>query len=158
MIQRSGETSGGGNCRRQGGGIDAASHGNGDVGEASRSGPGTGGSYDGGLGLSEEPLNGLTVRFVTELTSQLKDTCSANDGHTDSPTATVYFAVTVLGGRLLDGKSRGLLSLGVYNSAVSNTVSGRFGIRHGEAREGKASKEGVIEREKEGYNGGLGFS
>ncbi|KAL4362618.1 hypothetical protein GQ457_04G004510 [Hibiscus cannabinus] len=90
--------------RRQGSGISPAADGNRDGGEAGGDGPSAGGGYDRRLGLTQEPLDGLTVGFMAQLASQLEDTSGTNDGHPDSPSTTIDFAVTVLGGRLLNGE------------------------------------------------------
>lgn len=76
--------------------------GGGDGGEACGGGACTGSGYNGGLGLSEEPLNGLAIGLVAELTSELEHSGGADYGHADAAAATVDFAMTVLGGRLLD--------------------------------------------------------
>lgn len=85
---------------RRGGGV---TDGDGYGGEARRRGAGTGGSDDRGLGLAEEPLDGLAVGLVTKLASELEDTGGTNDGHADAPPSAVDLAVAVLCGRFLDG-------------------------------------------------------
>ncbi|KAJ4838861.1 hypothetical protein Tsubulata_010895 [Turnera subulata] len=89
--------------RAQGVGVGPGAHGDGDGGEAGRGGAGPCGGYNRGLGLAEEPLDGLAVGFVAELAGQLEDPGGAYDGHPDSPSPAVHLAVTVLGRRLLHG-------------------------------------------------------
>lgn len=77
--------------------------------------------------MTEEPLDGLTVGFVTQLASELEDSGGANDGHPDPPASTIDLAVTVLGGRLLDGESAvagRLLPLRINYGAIRKTVIG----------------------------------
>lgn len=76
-------------------------------GEAGGGGAGAGGGDDGGLGLAEEPLDGLAVGLVPELARQLEDTCGADDRHADAAAAAVDLRVAVFRGRFLDGDSRG---------------------------------------------------
>lgn len=56
--------------------------------------------------MAEEPLDGLAVGFVAELSGQLEDSSGAYDRHADSPPSPVDFAVSVLGRRFLDGVKR----------------------------------------------------
>lgn len=103
-----------------------ASDGDGDGGEAGRGCSGARGCYDRRLGLAEQPLDGLAVRFVAQFAGQLEYPGRANDRHTDSPPAPVDFAMTVLGGRLLHRESAvswRQLSMRVDYGAVGDRVS-----------------------------------
>lgn len=81
--------------------------------------------------MTEKPLDGLTIGFVTQLARELENTCGANDGHANTASTAVNLAVTVLGGRLLDGETRRLLPLRVNDCAVTDGVGGSFRVRHG---------------------------
>lgn len=74
------------------------------VGEGGRRCSGAGGGNDGGLGLTEEPLDGLAIGLVSELTCELEHTCGADDRHPDASASSVDLAVPVLGRWLLDGE------------------------------------------------------
>ncbi|KAM1037049.1 hypothetical protein FF1_031956 [Malus domestica] len=50
---------------------------------------------DGGLSLADEPLDGLAVGLVAELTCELEDTCCADDGHADAAAPSIDLAVSV---------------------------------------------------------------
>ncbi|VFQ90527.1 unnamed protein product [Cuscuta campestris] len=81
-----GRLGGGGGCGESGG----------------RDGPGTGGGDDGGLGLLEEPLDGLAVGLVAEFAGELEDPGGAEGGHADSPATAVDLLVPVFVGAPLD--------------------------------------------------------
>ena len=108
----------------------------GDGGERGRCGAGAGGGDDGGLGLAEEPLDGLAVGLVAELTRELEDARRAYDRHANAASAAVDFAVTVLGRRLLNGERGGggasLVRVGDCVCVVSSdAVSGSVRVGHG---------------------------
>uniref|UniRef100_A0A2P2K368 Uncharacterized protein n=2 Tax=Rhizophora mucronata TaxID=61149 RepID=A0A2P2K368_RHIMU len=103
LALQGGRITGSGKCRRNGVGVAPYRHG--DIRVGGGRSPGAGGSDNGRLGLTEEPLNGLTVGLVAELPGQLEDTCGAYDGHADSPSAAVNLAVAVFRRGLLDCKS-----------------------------------------------------
>ena len=88
---------------RGGEGVGGGADGEGDGGEAGGGGSGAGGGDDGGLGLAEEPLDGLTVGLVAKLARELEHTCGAYDWHPYAAPSAVHLAVTVLRRRLLNG-------------------------------------------------------
>lgn len=67
-------------------------------------GAGAGGGDDGGLGLVEEPLDGLAVGLVAQFAGELEDAGGAEGGHADSAAAAVHFLVAVLVGGALGGQ------------------------------------------------------
>jgi len=69
-------------------------------GEISGDGAGSGGGDDGGLGLLEEPLDGLAVGLVAQFSGQLENPGGAGGGHSNSAAAAVDFGMPVLGGSL----------------------------------------------------------
>ena len=87
----------GGRCRERGA---AAAEGDVECGEISGDGAGPGGGDDGGLGLLEEPLDGLSVGLVTQFPGQLENPSSTGGGHSDSAAAAVNLGMPVLGGSL----------------------------------------------------------
>lgn len=79
----------------------------------SRESAGAGGGDDGGLGVAEEPLDGLPVGAVAELPGQLEDPGGAHGRHPDSPSPTVDFGVAVPGRRGLSGLRELVMCLGL---------------------------------------------
>jgi len=107
----------------------------GDGGERGRCGAGAGGGYDGGLGLAEEPLDGLAVGLVAELARELEDARRAYDRHANTPPPAVDLAVTVLGRRFLNGERGGgggsLVRVGeCVGVASGDAVSGAVRVGH----------------------------
>jgi len=78
----------------------AAAEGDVEGGEISGDGAGSGGGDDGGLGLLEEPLDGLAIGLVAQFSGQLENPSGAGGGHSNSAAAAVDFGVPVLGGSL----------------------------------------------------------
>ena len=72
-------------------------------GEVSGDSAGAGGSNDGWLRLLEEPLDGLAVRLVSQLTRELEHPSGAESRHSNSTTATVDLRVPVFGGGSFGG-------------------------------------------------------
>ena len=77
-------------------------------GEVGRDGAGASGGDHGGLGLLEEPLDGLSFGLVAELARKLEDAGGAECRHANAVPAAVHLGVAVLGGgslrwRLLGG-------------------------------------------------------
>lgn len=57
--------------------------------------PSTGSGYDGGLRLSEQPLDGLAVGAVPEFTGELEDSGGAERRHADSAASAVHLCMTI---------------------------------------------------------------
>jgi len=55
----------------------------------------TRGREDGGLGLAEQPLNGLAVGLEPQLAGELEHACRAHDRHPHAPPMPVHLAVPV---------------------------------------------------------------
>lgn len=64
--------------------------------EVGGDGAGAGGGDDGGLGLPEQPLDGLTVGLVAELARQLEHPRRARRRHPDPPPPPLHLGVSVL--------------------------------------------------------------
>ena len=81
-----------------GGGEGGAGAAEGDVQrrEVRRDGAGAGGGDDSGLGLPEQPLDGLTVGLVAELARQLEHPRRASRRHPDPPPPPLHLGVSVL--------------------------------------------------------------
>ena len=87
-------------------GLDAARNGGGGGGDRGGGGgdgggwdgAGAGGGDNGGLGLAEEPLDGLSVGAVAELAGELEDAGGAEERHADAAAPAVDLGVAVLGG------------------------------------------------------------
>lgn len=94
--------------RRRHGGAGAAE---GDVegGEVGWNGAGAGGSDDRRLRLLKEPLDGLSIRLVSELTRELKDSGSTGRRHTDPAASAIDLGVAVLCGSPLWRRLFGLV-------------------------------------------------
>jgi hypothetical protein len=126
---------GGGDCWWGEGGVLVGGGGGGGCGaEGGRGGSRARGGDDGRLGLAEEPLDGLAVRLVPELSGELEDAGGADDGHADA--AAVHLAVPVLGGRLADGENAACVGrrdelplLLVVSSVGGAGRHGRAGLR-----------------------------
>lgn len=76
-----------------GGGEGGAGGRGGDGGDGE--GAGASGGDDGGLGVPEEPLDGLAVRAVAELSCQLEDASGAERRHPHAPPPAVHLRVPV---------------------------------------------------------------
>lgn len=94
-------------CDVGGGGVGGGAGGDGGGGAAKREaegaeiggdGSGPGGGDDGGLRLLEEPLDGLAVRPVAQLSGQLEHPGRALGRHADPPSPPVHLRVSVLRG------------------------------------------------------------
>lgn len=72
-----------------------------------RDSSGASGGDDGWLGLTEEPLDGLAFRAVTELASELEYSGGAERRQADATTATVNLGGAVLGGASGGGRFSG---------------------------------------------------
>jgi hypothetical protein len=88
-----------------GGGGGRGRRGGGD--EDGRGGAGARGGHDGGLGLAEQPLDGLAVGLEPQLAGELEHARRAHDRHAHAPPAPVHLAVPVLAAALLLARLRG---------------------------------------------------
>lgn len=146
MDERAPMPAGGG-----GGGDRGRADGDGGGGRLLRGDARPGGGDDGGLGLAEEPLDGLAVGLVAELAGELEDAGGADDGHADAAAAAVDLAVAVLGGRLANGEG-GAIGVGgrdelLVRSAATATAAvwpGRHEERRGAERGGWGRGSGVV--------------
>ena len=121
----------------------AATEGDVEGGEIGGDGTGSGGGDDGGLGLLEEPPDGLAVGLMTELARELEDARGADDRHANAAAAAVDLAVAVLGRRFLDGEGGGgWLLVVVDNCVVVGVVGGGDGVS-GSVRVGHVLLYGV---------------
>jgi len=85
----------------------AATEGDVEGGEIGGDGTGSGGGDDGGLGLLEEPLDGLAVGLMAQFSGELENPSGAGGRHSNSAAAAVDFGVPVLGGSLRVGGGDG---------------------------------------------------
>lgn len=93
--------------RRHGGA--GAAEGDVEGGEVGWNGAGAGGSDDGWLRLLKEPLDGLSVRLVSQFTRELKHSGSTRRRHADPAASAIDLGVAVLGGSPLRRRLFGLL-------------------------------------------------
>ena len=78
-------------------------------GEVGGNGACPSGGDDGGLRLLEEPLDGLAVRLMSQLTRELEHSGSAGRRHADPAASPIDLRVAVLGGTPFRRRLLGLL-------------------------------------------------
>lgn len=133
MRAREGESRSGGRRGRERSRAAISSNGKRNRGEISRGGTSTSSGNNGRLSLAKEPLDGLAVGFMTKLSSQLKYSGGADDGHTDAAATAVDFTVTVLRRGFFDDEGsvrRGLILVGFDGGGIGDAigVGGMIGI------------------------------
>uniref|UniRef100_A0A804P124 Uncharacterized protein n=1 Tax=Zea mays TaxID=4577 RepID=A0A804P124_MAIZE len=155
---------GGGRVGRAGGGAE----GDGERGEVRRDGPGAGGGDDGGLGLLQQPLDGLAVGLVAQLPRELEHPRRAQRRHPYPAPAALHLGVAVLGGPFAPRSSRGHHGLRLVRSSAGRSCrrccrrrrrlllllrqlhihrdGGRDGPRPHELRHPGRAGSGVVER------------